>query len=205
MIFYHTQTKYLRCLLLLCAFTQTVACSNAAAVATTTEKASATPQGYQMQVLKDCKVQSERALTPKEVQLYHELQLAEQQMKRLEEPLKQMETELTKQSKTLEKLSSQIEQQVWQQGGPDPELLKAQAEFSNRIDAVVDSHQADIDAVSSQGNYIAQVAGEFELLVIKPLGKGNFDQIRIYQTGEPVATDCQRGVFFSKSSYSKSS
>lgn len=196
--------KYLLSLFVLSLLSQTAACSNAVIAGTTTSTA-VVPETYQMQVLKDCKVQSERTLTPKEVKLYHELQLAEQQMKRLEVPLQQMEAELNKQSKTLEKLSSQIEQQVWQQGGPDPELLKAQAEFSQRINAVVDSHQADIDAVSSQGNYIAQVAGEFELLVVKPLEKGNFDQIRIYQTGEPVATDCQRGVFFSKSNFSKSS
>jgi small-conductance mechanosensitive channel len=191
--------KYLLSLFVLSALSQTAACSNAA-MANPTEKTAVVTEAYQMQVLKDCKVQSERALTPKEVQLYHELQLAEQQMKRLEVPLQQMEAELTKQSKTLEKLSSQIEQQAWQQGGPDPELLKAQAEFSQRINAVVDRHQGDIDAVSSQGNYIAQVAGEFEQLTIKPLDKDTFDQIRIYQQGEPVPTDCQQGMFFATSS-----
>ena len=199
-----SQPRYLLSLLLLSVLSQTAACSNAA-LASTTSKEKAVPDGYQMQVLKDCKVQSERALMPKEVQLYHELQLAEQQMNRLEVPLQHMEAELAKQGKTLEKLSKQIEQQVWQQGGPDPELLKAQAEYSNRISAVVDSHQADIDAVSSQGNYIAQVAGEFEQLTIKQLDKGTFDQIRIYQKGEPVPTDCQHGMFFSKTSFSKSS
>lgn len=191
--------KYLLSLFVLSALSQTAACSNAA-MANPTAKTAVVTEAYQMQVLKDCKVQSERALTPKEVQLYHELQLAEQQMKRLEMPLQQMETELNKQSKMLEKLSNQIEQQVWQQGGPDPELLKAQAEYSNRINAVVDSHQGDIDAVSSQGNYIAQVAGEFEQLTIKPLDKDTFDQIRIYQQGEPVPTDCQQGMFFATSS-----
>lgn len=196
--------KYLLSLFVLSALSQTAACSNAA-MANPTAKTAVVSQAYQMQVLKDCKVQSERALTPKEVQLYHELQLAEQQMKRLEMPLQQMEAELNKQSKMLEKLSNQIEQQVWQQGGPDPELLKAQAEYSNRINAVVDSHQGDIDAVSSQGNYIAQVAGEFEQLTIKPLDKDTFDQIRIYQQGEPVPTDCQQGMFFSKASFSQSS
>ena len=196
--------KYLLSLFVLSALSQTAACSNAA-MANTTTKTAVVAQAYQMQVLKDCKVQSERALTPKEVQLYHELQLAEQQMKRLELPLQQMEAELNKQSKTLEKLSSEIEQQAWQQGGPDPELLKTQAEFSQRISAVVDSHQADIDAVSSQGNYIAQVAGEFEQLTIKQLDKSSFDQIRIYQKGEAVPTDCQQGMFFSKTSFSKSS
>jgi len=190
--------KYLLSLFVLSALSQTAACSNAA-MANPTAKTAVVTEAYQMQVLKDCKVQSERALTPKEVQLYHELQLAEQQMKRLEVPLQQMEAELTKQSKTLEKLSSQIEQQAWQQGGPDPELLKAQAEFSQRINAVVDRHQGDIDAVSSQGNYIAQVAGEFEQLTIKPLDKDTFDQIRIYQQGEPVPTDCQQGMFFAAS------
>lgn len=196
--------KYLLSLFVLSALSQTAACSNAA-MANTTTKTAVVAQAYQMQVLKDCKVQSERALTPKEVQLYHELQLAEQQMKRLELPLQQMEAELNKQSKTLEKLSSEIEQQAWQQGGPDPELLKTQAEFSQRISAVVDSHQADIDAVSSQGNYIAQVAGEFEQLTIKQLDKSSFDQIRIYQKGEAVPTNCQQGMFFSKTSFSKSS
>jgi hypothetical protein len=186
--------KYLLSLFVLSALSQTAA-----------TKTAVVAQAYQMQVLKDCKVQSERALTPKEVQLYHELQLAEQQMKRLELPLQQMEAELNKQSKTLEKLSSEIEQQAWQQGGPDPELLKTQAEFSQRISAVVDSHQADIDAVSSQGNYVAQVAGEFEQLTIKQLDKSSFDQIRIYQKGEAVPTDCQQGMFFSKTSFSKSS
>ncbi len=197
------RVKYLLSLFVLSALSQTAACSNAA-IANTTTSTAVTAEAYQMQVLKDCKVQSERALTPKEVQLYHELQLAEQQMQRLELPLQQMEAELNKQSKTLEKLSSQIEQQAWQQGGPDPELLKAQAEFSQRINAVVDSHRADIDAVSSQGNYIAQVAGEFEQLTIKQLDKNSFDQIRIYQQGEPVPTDCQQGMFFSKTSFSKS-
>lgn len=196
--------KYLLSLFVLSALSQTAACSNAA-MANPTAKTAVVTEAYQMQVLKDCKVQSERALTPKEMQLYHELQLAEQQMKRLEMPLQQMEAELNKQSKMLEKLSNQIEQQVWQQGGPDPELLKAQAEYSNRINAVVDSHQGDIDAVSSQGNYIAQVAGEFEQLTIKPLDKDTFDQIRIYQQGEPVPTDCQQGMFFSKASFSQSS
>ncbi len=194
-----TQPKYLLSLLLLSALSQTAACSNAV-MANTTTKSEAASEGYQMQVLKDCKVQSERALTPKEVQLYQELQLAEQQMKRLEVPLKSMEIELKQHSTVLEKLSSDIEQQAWQQGGPDPELLKAQAEYSNRMSAIVDSHQGDIAALSSQGNYIAQVAGEFELLVVKPLGKGNFDQIRIYQQGQPAPTDCQHGMFFSKSS-----
>ncbi len=201
-MFINPSQKYLMSLLVLSALSQTAACSNAAIAGTSTKTA---PEAYQMQVLKDCKVQSERALTPKEVQLYQELELAEQQMKRLEVPLQQMETELNKQSKMLEKLSIQIEQQVWQQGGPDPELLKAQAEYSNRISAVVDSHQADIDAVSSQGNFIAQVAGEFEQLTIKQLDKGSFDQIRIYQKGDPVPTDCQQGMFFSKTSFSKSS
>lgn len=202
-MFTQPRAKYLLSLFVLSALSQTAACSNAA-IANTTTSAAVTAETYQMQVLKDCKVQSERALTPKEVQLYHELQLAEQQMKRLELPLQQMEAELNKQSKTLEKLSSQIEQQAWQQGGPDPELLKAQAEFSQRINAVVDSHQADIDAVSSQGNYIAQVAGEFEQLTIKQLDKNSFDQIRIYQKGEAVPTDCQQGMFFNKTSFSKS-
>lgn len=202
-MFTQPRVKYLLSLFVLSALSQTAACSNAA-IANTTTATAVTAETYQMQVLKDCKVQSERALTPKEVQLYHELQLAEQQMKRLELPLQQMEAELNKQSKTLEKLSSQIEQQAWQQGGPDPELLKAQAEFSQRINAVVDSHRADIDAVSSQGNYIAQVAGEFEQLTIKQLDKNSFDQIRIYQQGKPVPTDCQQGMFFSKTSFSKS-
>lgn len=191
--------KYLLSLFVLSVLSQTAACSNAAMAGTST-KTDPVAEGYQMQVLKGCKVQSERALTTKEVQLYLELQLAEQQMNRLEVPLKQMETELNKQSKMLEKLSSDIKQQALQQGGPDPELLKAQAEYSNRMSAIVDSHQGDIAALTSQGNYIAQVAGEFELLVVKPLGKGNFDQIRVYQQGQPAPTDCQRGMFFSKSS-----
>lgn len=182
------------------------ACSNAGAAADSSALANAGTQSqnsggssYQLQVLKDCKVLSERPLNAQELKLYQELQLAEQRMKQLEAPLKQMEVELATQSKALEHLTSQIEQQAGQRQGPDPQLLAQQAEFSNKISAVVDSHQADIDALSSQGQYIATVATEFEQLVIKPLDKGSYDQIRLFPQGDKAPTDCQQGMFFSAS------
>lgn len=203
--------KHLKCIapLLVLTVLQLSACSNAAAVAdnsgvdnTGVNNAAATPQnsgrsGYQLQVLKDCKVLSERTLNTQELKLYQELQLAEQRMKQLEAPLKKMEVELATQSKALEHVTSQIEQQAGQRQGPDPSLLEQQAEFSNKISAVVDSHQADIDALSSQGQYIATVATEFEQLVIKPLDKGSYDQIRLFPSGDKAPTDCQQGMFFS--------
>ncbi len=194
--------------LLVLTMLQLSACSNATATAVAdqsgVDSAGAKPQnsgrsGYQLQVLKNCKVLSERALNAQELKLYQELQLAEQRMKQLEAPLKQMEVELATQSKALEHLTSQIEQQAGQRQGPDPQLLAQQAEFSSRISAVVDSHQADIDALSSQGQYIATVATEFEQLVIKPLDKGSYDQIRLFPQGDKAPTDCQQGMFFSAS------
>lgn len=195
------KTQYLGSLILATTASLLIGCSNAAAVSSNAAISPSSAEGkassgYQMQVLKDCKVQSQRPLTAKEFSLYQQLQLAEQQMKQLEAPMKVMEAELQTHSKAMENISSQIEQQAWQRQGPDPKLLQAQAELSNKISAVVDNHQADIDALTAQGDHITAVADEFEQLILTGLVKGSFDQIRLHQQGTPEPDDCRHGMFF---------
>ncbi len=155
--------------------------------------------GHKLQVLKDCKLQSERDLTPAEISAWQDLKKAELKMDQLQIPLDQMSKALQPHQDKREQLSAELEQQAKSHRIPDDELLEQTRMTAERIEDITDSYQGDIDAISSYGDHIGQVAKVFEQQVTAQLPTGSYDQLRVVTPGDKTAADCNSGMFFSKS------
>ncbi len=155
--------------------------------------------GHKLQVLKDCKLQSERDLTPAELSAWQDLKKAELKMDQLQIPLDQMSKALQPHQDKMEQLSAELEQQTKSQRIPDDNLLEQTRMTAERIEDITDSYQGDIDAISSYGDQISLVAKVFEQQVTAQLRAGSYDQLRIVVPGDKTAADCNSGMFFSKS------
>ncbi len=155
--------------------------------------------GHKLQVLKDCKLQSERALTPTELSAWQDLKKAELKMDQLQIPMDQMSKALQPHQDKMEQLSAELEQQTKSQRIPDDELLEQTRMTAERMEDITDSYQGDIDAISSYGDHISQVAKVFEQQVTAQLPSGSYDQLRVVAPGDKLAADCNSGMFFSKS------
>ena len=155
--------------------------------------------GHKLQVLKDCKLESERALTPTELSAWQDLKKAELKMDQLQIPMDQMSKALQPHQDKMEQLSAELEQQTKSQRIPDDELLEQTRMTAERMEDITDSYQGDIDAISSYGDHISQVAKVFEQQVTAQLPSGSYDQLRVVAPGDKLAADCNSGMFFSKS------
>lgn len=155
--------------------------------------------GHKLQVLKDCKLQSERALTPTELSAWQDLKKAELKTDKLQIPMDQMSKALQPHQDKMEQLSAELEQQTKSQRIPDDELLEQTRMTAERMEDITDSYQGDIDAISSYGDHISQVAKVFEQQVTAQLPSGSYDQLRVVAPGDKLAADCNSGMFFSKS------
>jgi hypothetical protein len=153
---------------------------------------------HQLQVFKNCVLVKQRPLNRNESTLYKKLKDHELKMEVVEAPLALMEQQLGQQTTLLESISDQITQQVKQHGEPDPVLLETQAELSQQISAIVDSFQPDIDTVSKYGEEIGNLADAFSQLIATDYPPDSYDQIRVIRAGETATTDCNQGMFFSK-------
>ncbi len=156
------------------------------------------PDLHRLQVYKNCKLLSERPLNANEISQWQQLQQAELKMAQLEIPMTQMQQELKKHETQMRELSSQIEQQAASRRIPDEELLEQTRQVSDRIQDITYSYQGDIDAISSHGEQIGQVADAFSKLVTDGLTEGSYDQLRVLQPGEQSDKSCNKGMFFSK-------
>ncbi len=154
---------------------------------------------HKLQVLKDCKLQSERPLTTAELSAWQDLKKAELKMDQLQIPLDQMSKALEPHQDKMEQLSAELEQQTKSHRIPDDELLEQTRMTAERIEDITDSYQGDIDAISSYGDHISQVAKVFEQQITAQLPTGSFDQLRVVTPGDKTAADCNSGMFFSKS------
>ena len=154
---------------------------------------------HKLQVLKDCKLQSERALTPAELSAWQDLKKAELKMDQLQIPLDQMSKALQPHQVKMEQLSAELELQTKRDRMPDENLLEQTRMTAERMEDITDSYQGDIDAISSYGDHISQVAKVFEQQVTAQLPTGSYDQLRVVAPGDKLAADCNSGMFFSKS------
>ena len=168
-----------------------------------TSQPSATQQSllteHKLQVLKDCKLLSERPLTAAELSAWQDLKKAELKMDQLQIPLDQMSKALEPHQDKMEQLSAELELQSKRDRMPDETLLEQTRMTAERIEDITDSYQGDIDAISSYGDEISKVAQVFEQQITAKLPAGSFDQLRVLTPGETPDKNCQRGMFFSKS------
>ncbi|MDZ7869708.1 MAG: hypothetical protein U5L02_11030 [Rheinheimera sp.] len=157
------------------------------------------PTNYKLQVLKDCKLLSERPLTTAELSAWQNLKKAELKMDQLQIPLDQMSKALEPHQDKMEQLSAELEQQTKRDRMPDEDLLEQTRLTAERIEDITDSYQGDIDAISSYGDEISKVAKTFEQQITAQLPQGSYDQLRVLTPGEQPDKNCQSGMFFSKS------
>ncbi|ALZ76868.1 hypothetical protein [Rheinheimera sp. F8] len=173
-------------------------CGLALAAQQSSAKQSA-PTDYKLQVLKDCKLLSERALTAAELDAWQNLKKAELKMDQLQIPLDQMSKALEPHQDKMEQLSAELELQTKRDRMPDETLLEQTRMTAERIEDITDSYQGDIDAISSYGDEISKVAKTFEQQITAQLPQGSYDQLRVLKPGEQPDKNCQSGMFFSKS------
>ena len=157
------------------------------------------PTDYKLQVLKDCKLLSERPLTAAELDAWQNLKKAELKMDQLQIPMDQMSKALGPHQDKMEQLSAELEQQTKRDRMPDETLLEQTRMTAERIEDITDSYQGDIDAISQYGDEISKVAETFEQQITAQLPEGSFDQLRVVKPGETPDKSCQSGMFFSKS------
>lgn len=157
------------------------------------------PTDYKLQVLKDCKLLSERPLTAAELDAWQNLKKAELKMDQLQIPMDQMSKALGPHQDKMEQLSAELEQQTKWDRMPDETLLEQTRMTAERIEDITDSYQGDIDAISNYGDEISKVAETFEQQITAQLPEGSFDQLRVVKPGETPDKSCQSGMFFSKS------
>jgi hypothetical protein len=157
------------------------------------------PTDFKLQVLKDCKLLSERPLTAAELSAWQNLKKAELKMDQLQIPLDQMSKALQPHQAKMEQLSAELEQQTKRDRMPDEMLLGQTRMTAERIEDITDSYQGDIDAISNYGDEISQIAKTFEQQITAQLPQGSYDQLRVLTPGETPDKDCRSGMFFSKS------
>lgn len=158
-----------------------------------------TPAGHKLQVLKDCKLVSERALTASELSAWQDLKTAELKMDQLQIPLDQMSEALSPLQDKMDQLSAELEQQTKRDRMPDETLLEQTRLTADRIEDITDSYQGDIDAISSFSQEMERVANVFKQQMTKDLPDGSYDQLRVLLPGEINTSGCQTGMFLHKS------
>lgn len=155
-----------------------------------------TSDEYKIQLIKNCQVISEKAMTSKQAAAYIALKNEEEKMTALENPIKAIEAQIRDYSHQIEALTAKAIQEDDNTLRINKSFLKEQEQVAKQLNALMKNHQHEFTALESQGNIIGEVAEQFSDLIEADLAEFDHDSLRI---SSPLNKDkdfqCHRGVF----------
>ena len=155
-----------------------------------------TDKGYIIQVTERCKVINEYAMTKKQINAYKALMAEEDKMKELEIPIADFQDEIDEYSQEIEALSALAIQETDDSLFIDKTYLAKQNEVVEKLNAVINEHQHEFDALGKQGDEISKLADAFTLSLRPTLGNLDNLQINIITPdSNSLKYQCYRGKF----------
>lgn len=141
------------------------------------------PDDYSLIALKNCQVVSESTLTQTQLNAYLSLKEEEEIMFTLQNPIKNIEGELKDFTDKIEEVTAMAVQETDVSIFIDKHYLKKQEELAEKINALVEAHQEDFDALEQQGKRIGKKARVLEQAIEAELDDLDYDQIRVITPG----------------------
>lgn len=139
---------------------------------------------YSITLMKDCQVISKYKMNTKQINAYLALKEQEDVMESLEMPINAIESELDEYSNQIEELTSLAIQENDDRLTIDKHYLAQQEEVVEKLNALMEAHQKDFDALGEQGSKISEIANEFTDSIKVSIGDVDYDHIRVNSPDE---------------------
>ena len=139
---------------------------------------------YTVKIIENCQVITEIPLNQQQTQAYLALKDEENKMAKLQAPIMAIEDKLGKYSQQIEQLSQQIFTDSKQPFQVDNAVLAKQALVVKKLDNLMAKHQADFDALGTQGRNIGDIADRFTQLITPLIANSKHHQVSIGRRDE---------------------
>ncbi|WNC71354.1 hypothetical protein RGQ13_14645 [Thalassotalea psychrophila] len=143
-----------------------------------------TNSGYSITLMKNCNVVANYPMNTAQIEAYQDLQAEEKKMTSLELPIQSFEQELKEYTEQIEKLTALAIQESEDSLYIDKNYLKQQEIVVAKLDALMDEHQHEFDALGEQGNAIGEVADKFTDTIDASFDNIDYNQMRIDYPGK---------------------
>lgn len=134
---------------------------------------------YSVQLIKNCKLVSEYAMTNKQINAYKKLQAAELEMDRLEAPTDAIEDEIERLSERIETLSLLAIKENDDRVYIDKKYMAEQQEAVDELNAFMAKHNHSFSALNEQGRKIGKIARAFAQEIESNTPDIKYDQLHI--------------------------
>lgn len=147
--------------------------------------------GYELVAYKGCDVVYSMTLNEQQAAAYDNLNNESELMHKLEVPIKKMQPALDELEEQMRKVSHIAVQETEKLIRIDKQAMEKQTAIAEKIEALIQQHQSDFDAIENQGDKIQAVADQFEKLVANALPSfKDFDHIQIF-TDNDTSRKCE--------------
>lgn len=151
---------------------------------------------YVIKLIKDCDVVQQLQMNEEQIQAYQTLQREEDIMDDLEKPIDAIEDKIDSYSDQMEAFAELAIQEDGDSLHINKQYLKQQKLLAKKIEALVDAHQKDFDAIGNQGTRIHEAANVFRDSVKDSFNEFDYDHVQIQSPNNVSnAYHCSRNSF----------
>jgi hypothetical protein len=147
---------------------------------------------YDIVAIKNCQIMMRKSMTPEQIDAYLALKKQEEKMHELELPIRDIEKDIQNYSTNIESLTKLAIQENEESLYIDQTLLKKQNSMSKEFNDFMSEHEHKFNALSKQGEVIAQYAESFKTTIQADLNDLKYDQLQITAADEPIVHGCNQ-------------
>lgn len=144
--------------------------------------------GFAIKVIEDCQIIMEIPLNAEQIKTYLALKKEEEKMAKLEIPISAIEEKIEVYTSQIERLSQQAFTHTAQSFHINKAALAEQELVIEKLDKLMALHQADFDALGTQGKRIGAIADEFSEAIMPSLANIEYKQITISHQDETFSS-----------------
>ncbi len=150
-----------------------------AIIAVSTHLSLANTNDYRLIALENCNVVAEHALNTAQVDAYLQLKSSEQAMERATAPMDNIEEDIDRYTTQISELTRRAVQESGDTLTINHTLLAEQQVLTGELEALIDHHRGDFDAIEKQAAVIETSARRFEDAIDPLLNDMHYDMVRI--------------------------
>lgn len=163
----------------------------AIAHASSDETGTAKNEPLKIYVFNGCKAIDEIAMTQTQIEAYNLMKADEVTLKELEKPLKEMDKALAKHEAALDNLSGDMVIEENDEVIINKKLIKQHEQIAEKMEAVVRSHQRDIEAVELHARQFEKTARKFEKAIKPSISKYGEHNIQVSIGKKNIDWQCE--------------
>lgn len=146
---------------------------------------------YELVAYKDCNVVYSMKLNEQQAKAYDQLDKESEVMHQLESPIKKMQLVLEELEEQMHKVSYDAVHETEKLIRIDKLSIQKQTAIAAKIEALIQQHKKDFDAIEKQGYKIQLVAEKFEKLLANEMPDAeDYDHIQIF-TDKEQPRECE--------------